>query len=390
MNDSVLRSYLCSHNLDDGDNQSSQDYDSHEMNTFDTIGHVLSSRVMVAICVVGLVGNLCNLFVLVPIGLRSPLARIEKCAYSGLLALAVSDLCFCLCVIPNSWVERPYVETEINFNLIYAAFNNAFINIFVLFSTWLTVTMAIGRYLAICHPLWAREIIGPTIAKRSIVIVAAACVILNLPRFWINHVTIVSCDEHVNFYLLTPGQLQANRWIEAVYNWLYFVIGIAVPFFVLVTSNICLIQALRRSQIPSRLIRHTDRCDPNRVITLTMIIIIIMYIMLVTPAETIHFLVYYLGGEQQTQYNFVVKVVNTLQAINFSFNVILYFTINVSFRRCVFRLFCCCTRRPLRKRASSTQSTGLSYKGQRRVTLNGQSSYAAVTNTGAQLDVTSC
>ena len=321
------------------------------------IGDILRRRVMVAICTFGLIGNAFNLLVLVPIGIRSPLARIEKCAYSGLVALAVSDLCFCLFVIPNCCISAKWVQHSIAFDLLYRTYNNALINVFVLTSTWLTVTMAIGRYLAICHPLWAREIIGPTIAKRSIVMVCIVCVVLNIPRFWINQIKEISCDSGTKLYFLEHGHLQKNPTIEAVYNWFYFAIGIAMPFIILTASNVCLIQALRASQATGRLIRATDRCDPNRVITLTMIIIIVMYIALVSPAAAIHFLVEYLAVDRTDRYNLVVVIVNTMQAVNFSFNFILYFAINVSFRRCMFRMLCCCARPSPKRRVSHRSST---------------------------------
>lgn len=388
MNDSDLVLYLCHQQytyLDD--NQTNADYPDYDLYTH--IGEILSSRVLVTICALGLLGNICNLFVLIPMGIQSPMARLEKCAYSGLVALAVSDLCFCLFVIPNCCVGKRPFDYYLSFNLIYKAFNNGLINIFVLTSTWLTVTMAIGRYLAICRPLWAREVIGPTMAKRTIIVVGVICLLLNLPRFCINQIRVITCDDQTKIYLLDSGQLQKNPTLEVIYNWFYFVIGIAIPFVILVSSNVCLIHALRTSQGGGRLIRSSDRCDPNRVITLTMVIIIVMYIALVSPAETIHFLVGYLASETGDQYNFVVKVVNTLQAVNFSFNVILYFAINVSFRRCMFKLFCCCSHHPSQHRNLSRQSTAISFKtNSGRVTANGNS-YTAVTCGGHIMELSS-
>ena len=345
---------------------------------YEDLADVLQRRVLVAICAFGLIGNAFNLLVLVPIGIRSQLARIEKCAYLGLVALAVSDLCFCLLVIPNCCVTVG-VHTSINFELIYTAYNNALINVFVLTSTWLTVTMAIGRYLATCHPLWAREIIGPTIAKRTIVVVCIVCVLLNIPRFWVNEIKYIQCDNGERVYYFQHGYLQNSPTFEAIYNWFYFAIGIAIPFVILIVSNVCLIRALRMSQAARRLFRAADHCDPNRVITLTMVIIIVMYISLVTPAEVIHFLVEFMDHSHNQRYNLVVIIVNTMQAVNFSFNFVLYFAINVSFRRCMFRMLCCCARRSAtRSRVSHRGSSTTFFRRSSRPMSSANGNYSTV------------
>ena len=49
------------------------------------------------------------------------------------------------------------------------------------------------RYLAIVHPLRAREIIGMTFAKASIVCVFILCVAFNLPRFWNETIETMPC-----------------------------------------------------------------------------------------------------------------------------------------------------------------------------------------------------
>ena len=49
--------------------------------------------------------------------------------------------------------KNPY-----DFRLLYRLYSNAVINTFIMTSTWLTVTMALSRFVAICHPLRARQV----------------------------------------------------------------------------------------------------------------------------------------------------------------------------------------------------------------------------------------
>ena len=60
------------------------------------IEYVLYSYVIVGICGFGLLGNILNLVVLTSKGLQKTMDRMEKSAHCGLVAMAVSDMCFCL------------------------------------------------------------------------------------------------------------------------------------------------------------------------------------------------------------------------------------------------------------------------------------------------------
>ena len=56
----------------------------------------LYTYVIVGICGFGLLGNILNLVVLTNKGLQKTMDRMEKSAHYGLVAMAVSDMCFCL------------------------------------------------------------------------------------------------------------------------------------------------------------------------------------------------------------------------------------------------------------------------------------------------------
>jgi len=57
------------------------------------------------------------------------------------------------------------------------------INTFQLSSTWLTVNMALGRYIAICHPLHARGYIRPRGTRVAVLVILLAAAVFNAPRF---------------------------------------------------------------------------------------------------------------------------------------------------------------------------------------------------------------
>ena len=99
--------------------------------------------------------------------LSTTTTKSERCL-AGLVALAVSDLFFCLTVIPHAWVDKMRFQFDSRgFDLYYTAYGDAIVNSFITSSTWLTVAMATSRYLAVVHPIRARDIIGMTFAKVS-------------------------------------------------------------------------------------------------------------------------------------------------------------------------------------------------------------------------------
>jgi hypothetical protein len=330
---------------------------------YQQIATILYSRVIVVVCAFGAVGNIFNLLILVPKGIRCSLGRIEQFSYTGLVALAVSDLLFCLVVLPHGFLDMtPRIFDKVTFTLLYQTYSSAIINMFMLCSTWLTVVLALGRYLAICYPLKAREVFGMTFAKRSLLGVVTSCILLNLPRFWEFYVAQIQCDDGEIMYFKYYSHMKLNVFAFTVYMWSYFIFAILVPFLFLLFCNWYLACALHRAQHARRQMRavSVDVTETNTMMTLVLVIVVIMYILLVSPAELINFL--RLRYIQDTEsFNLAVAAVNTLQAINFAVNFVLYYVINKSFRKSFISLVTCRWRHGRRKvtrRYSSVSSAG--------------------------------
>ena len=85
------------------------------------------------------------------------------------------------------------------------------INVFKVSSTWLTVNMAVGRYIAICHPLHARGYIGQQGTLIAVASIFVGSVVFNLPRFWHYQLAATPC-----YKLLASAS--SHKPIEAVQN----------------------------------------------------------------------------------------------------------------------------------------------------------------------------
>ena len=62
--------------------------------------------ILLCLCIIGVSGNILNLLVLTRRRFCSSLNKLESSANYGLIALAVSDLCFCLVVLPHVFLSN--------------------------------------------------------------------------------------------------------------------------------------------------------------------------------------------------------------------------------------------------------------------------------------------
>ena len=303
---------------------------------------ILDRYVTHSICLFGIIGNLINLCVLTRKSVAAHMERMEKASHIGLIALAVSDLLYCLCSSPQAWLSNDAFESpSIDFQLIYGAYGTACINCFLLSSSWLTMAMAVCHYLAICHPLRARQYLGMSTSRGIIIVVFCLSILFNLPRFWMKQITGFDCTEGGKLHFIFYGYMEIDYIAGMVYTWLYFIFGILLPLLILAYCNIYLVKALHKSSQLRRQHSSSRSSEATRVVTLTLCVIVVMYIFLVGPAELVSFWKPFVRQGDTHAYGLAVMVCNCMQMLNFAVNFILYCIINVRFRRVIRDLLLC-------------------------------------------------
>ena len=295
------------------------------------------------VCVLGVSGNTLNLVVLTRKRINNPYRQLERTANMGLTALAFSDLFFNLTVFPYAFIDKDvdFVAQKRVANLYYRVYGISFINVFLMVSTWLVVELALERYIILYHPLHAKCILGIKRTKIVIVAIFMTSLLATLPYFLTK--TIVACQgEHRTFYEIRDrwsAESVVNDGMRFYQRWLWPFIAVFLPLCILMICNVRLVQGLRR--VPrSRRRFHSPgqriKESSNR-ITLTLIIIVFMSILLVTPAEVLKLINPYSRWGQAGLV--AAALANLLQSINFAFNFILYCTIDAHFRRTCTHLF---------------------------------------------------
>ena len=141
----------------------------------------IASMIKLALCAFGLIGNL-----LVFLGLfREP----RKTSTTFLLkCLAFSDSCNLI-----AWIN---LSLNMYFVKSIKQFTHATVNLFTSFlSVWTVVSLAINRYIIVCHPFQAKQMCRPQVAKRNFVIMVVCGIVwigiyicidtLFNPHYWV-------------------------------------------------------------------------------------------------------------------------------------------------------------------------------------------------------------
>ena len=90
-----------------------------------------------------------------------------------LIALALSDMLFCVVLFPHAFIneEHSVVNEPQKYILYYKLYGVGLVNLFLMISTWLIVTMSIGRYIVVVYPLHARSTLSTFRTVVTIVLV---------------------------------------------------------------------------------------------------------------------------------------------------------------------------------------------------------------------------
>lgn len=302
------------------------------------------------ICLFGIVGNALTLVILSRRRLRAAAPVDEdpsvRSAHVDMQALAASNLLLCLFLLPHGFLPTNCVihQRRWSFHVVYWLYGGSAINALMLTGTWLTVTMAVVRYLAIAFPFRVRLLIGSTGSKVKVAVVFAASCLLNVPRLFEHRIETIRCSitspavSHVHardnvtaadrmvpdngemeIYMQMAGPLQSlgDQNLMNVYVWVYFVVGIFVPLVLLAISNFGLVRTLRQStRLRRRFHVRPAHVDANERVTTVLAAVVVAYLVLVAPAEILLFIDRQLEIASKPVLATAVQVTNILQMVS--------------------------------------------------------------------------
>lgn len=202
-------------------------------------------------------------------------------------------------------------------------------------SVYLTLTVTLERYVAVCHPLRARALCTYGRARIYVIAILFFSLLYNLPRFW--EVT-VSSFEHPDYgeaFCVSASPLRGHDlYIKVYIHWMYTVFIYLLPFSAISFFNSMIYGQVRKA---NRERQRLSRSEKREIGLATMLIcVVIVFLLCNLPAMVINIM----EAVYSEINDYLVKTSNLLVTINSSVNFIIYVIFGEKFKRIFLLLFC--------------------------------------------------
>nr|WDS50847.1 FMRFamide receptor like protein [Palaemon carinicauda] len=201
-------------------------------------------------------------------------------------------------------------------------------------SIYLTVTVTVERYVAVCRPLQARSICTYGRAKVYVMVVAFFSIIYNLPRFW--EVSYMVCRQNgeEERVIVIPSPLRQNdQYIQIYIMWMYLFVMYLIPFLSLMVFNSFIYKEVRAAN-HARI--HLSRLERKEIGLAVMLLVVVTVFFL---CNVLAFIINVLEMSRIVLDELTVTS-NLLVTINSSVNFIIYCIFGQKFRRVFLKMFC--------------------------------------------------
>ena len=255
--------------------------------------YIINGVIIPTIAFCGIIGNVLNLIMLSWRYNKREADVLEKGALLCLIALALSDMLFCVVILPHMfYYKQKTAFTKRTFRMYYHMYGIYLQNVFIKTSTYLTLVVGLARYVGICHPLRARMFIGLNGVRATCILTYVLWFTLMSPMLFMYSLQEYPVSNTTTMYITDLGMFATHRNLNATFTYLWAFVGYFIPIAILVFCNVNLICALRQSmRLRQATVRSTASAsqEVSTRITLTLIILIVMFMLLVSPSEVLHF-----------------------------------------------------------------------------------------------------
>ena len=314
------------------------------------------------VSLLGLVGNTLSIVVL-----RRD--KGSKIANLLLQALALADNCVLIAtisILSIIYASLPYFKADKTLDFLTNSIRLYIQPIAYITKTcaiWMTVLLAINRYVVVKRPLQAQNVCTLLRAKIQVLVVVVFSIACNLPRFF-HYKEVIVQKGNISETELQHTSIGKGSSIYPLYINMFSTVVVLLPMVIVIVMNVGLIRELRKvRQQRKRLSRMTPSCgsssDSN--ITLVTVIIIVIFIVCHTP-DAVALGIDSFHKEDWWIYScYVEAACNFLIAFNSSINFFVYYFVRRKFRQTLFTMLCGRGAPILREPSTCVTETQLRY-----------------------------
>lgn len=202
-------------------------------------------------------------------------------------------------------------------------------------SVYLTLTVTLERYVAVCHPLRARALCTYGRARIYVVVIIIFSICYNIPRFFEVDLSEYDDSEFGFVYCITASDLRADeRYINIYIHWLYLIFIYFIPFLSITYFNSMIYRQVRKANRERQRLSRTEKREIGLATMLFCVVIVFLC------CNVLALLINIIEAFSGKIYDRLVKTSNLFVTINSSVNFIIYVTFGEKFKRIFLLLFC--------------------------------------------------
>ncbi|XP_033759856.1 G-protein coupled receptor 4-like [Pecten maximus] len=198
--------------------------------------------------IVGTVANFCSIVVL----LRKPMRTSNTMFY--LLVLSVGDIFVLYTGLLRYWLKFGFDKDIRLISNASCKFHGFLVYVSLDFTAWILVAVTADRCFAICHPFKAKIVCTRKVAKVIVCVILGTLIAINGHLFW--SLAILDLADEIQCTAVTD-------FGNTIWPWMDFSVFSAMPFSIMITSNIIIVRQLCRSSRRLEAHRMSDRAGCN-------------------------------------------------------------------------------------------------------------------------------
>ncbi|XP_054733452.1 FMRFamide receptor [Anastrepha obliqua] len=202
-------------------------------------------------------------------------------------------------------------------------------------SIYMTFTVTLERYVAVCHPLKSRALCTYGRAKIYFIICCIFSLFYNLPRFWeVMTVSYQPEGSDIVYHCIRPSPLRQNQsYINIYIHWCYLIVNYIIPFLALAILNCLIYRQVKRANRERQRLSRSEKREIGLATMLIFIVIVFFLLNFLALVVNINEAFYHTIDHSLT------KISNLLVTLNSSANFLIYVIFGEKFKRIFLLIF---------------------------------------------------